>query len=104
MHDTSTQPNEAIDQNEVSIVVQPIEANKPNRIRVVKQHETTKRNETPIVVQTVDGNESYIYIYIYITLNIYCMYQCRYYYTDNEVNGMYRFSAFLSVSLLIIFL
>ena len=70
VHDTSIQPNEAIDQNEVSIVVQPIEANqqnevssvvqpieatKPNRIRVVKQRETTKRNE---MVQTVDGNES----------------------------------------------
>ena len=73
VHDTSIQPNEAIDQNEVSIVVQPVEANKqnevsivvqpieatkPNRIRVVKQRETTKRNETSIVVQTVDGNES----------------------------------------------
>ena len=72
VQDTSIQPNEAINQNEVSIVVQPIEANKqnevsivvqpieatkPNRIRVVKQRETTKRNEPPIVVQTVDGNE-----------------------------------------------
>ena len=73
VHDTSIQPNEAINQNKVSIVVQPIEANKqnkvsiviqpieatkPNRICVVKQREATKRNETPIVAQTVDGNES----------------------------------------------
>ena len=60
-------------------------------------YKTTQLIDIFIITLYVRVNK-YVYIYIYIYYVEYnYMYQCRYYYTDNEINGTYRFCAFLSV-------